>query len=128
MLSRTMAKAAWSSFSAFSRRGRGVDGAGGLAADDVVDPLGHQDERLELAAGLEGVQGLEPQRGVEDVVDPGAQGGVDEVVAEALPLEDRAQAAGEELHQGGPDLGRGPLQPVAVGGHDLVHQPREGTG
>jgi len=38
-----------------------VDGCGRLAGDDVIDAFGHQDQRLELRAGFQRLQGLDAQ-------------------------------------------------------------------
>ena len=52
----------------------GIDLGRGQALEDVVDPLGHEDEGLELGAGLERVQGLDPGQDVDDPVDARARG------------------------------------------------------
>ena len=100
--------------------------AGGEPVEDVVDPLGHEDEGLELGARLERVQGLDPAQDVRDPVDPGAERGGDQVVAEALLLQDEAQAAGEEVQAGGLDRRAFQGQLVAVGRQDAVEEEREG--
>ena len=45
----------------FLREQARVDGRGGLAGYDVIDAFGHQDQRLELRARFQRLQGLDAQ-------------------------------------------------------------------
>jgi len=68
-----------------------VDGCGGLAGDDVVDALGHQDQRLELRAGFQRLQGFDAEERKIDIVDAGAEARLDEIIPESLLLVDVAE-------------------------------------